>query len=244
MTDLVARVERAGYRSWPAREHVDYRGWQLRYADGFSRRANSALALGTMPADLDSMIQYCADWFAARGLDLVIRMTPLAAGALDSNLAERGFSREGDTYVMVGELPAGDWSQIEVNPEPATGWWSAMASLWNIHAGSLPAWQGIINRIESPAAFGLIEDSATPLAAGLGVLDEEWLGLFEIIVAKTMRRRGLGTQLTSGLMGWGHARGATHGYLQVMGENEGAIALYESLGFRKLYRYWYRRTPG
>jgi ribosomal protein S18 acetylase RimI-like enzyme len=38
---------------------------------------------------------------------------------------------------------------------------------------------------------------------------------------------------------WGKARGAEQTYLQVMENNPPALALYERLGFNKLYEYWY-----
>ncbi len=42
MTDLglVREIEAAAYRAWPAREMIEYDGWQLRFADGFSTPAD------------------------------------------------------------------------------------------------------------------------------------------------------------------------------------------------------------
>jgi ribosomal protein S18 acetylase RimI-like enzyme len=41
----------------------------------------------------------------------------------------------------------------------------------------------------------------------------------------------------------GAARGAVWAYLQVTEANTAAAALYASLGFSDLYRYWYRQPP-
>jgi ribosomal protein S18 acetylase RimI-like enzyme len=41
------------------------------------------------------------------------------------------------------------------------------------------------------------------------------------------------------LLEWGAERGATTAYLQVLGDNEPALALYERLGFVEHHRYRY-----
>jgi ribosomal protein S18 acetylase RimI-like enzyme len=39
---------------------------------------------------------------------------------------------------------------------------------------------------------------------------------------------------------WGEDHGAQKVFLQVETDNEPALALYESMGFKTLYTYWYR----
>ena len=119
-----------------------------------------------------------------------------------------------------------------------------MASLWNISPGQLPGWRAIIDRIDLPAGYAvLVGDDDAPIAAGLGVVADEWLGLFEIVVAESWRRRGIGRAVTEALLGWGGAEGATRAFLQVVADNRPAIALYQQLGFQRGYTYWYRRAP-
>jgi N-acetylglutamate synthase len=54
------------------------------------------------------------------------------------------------------------------------------------------------------------------------------------------RRRGYGHALVRGMLGWAAERGARHAYLQVVAANTPARRLYAGLGFREVYRYWYR----
>lgn len=74
-------------------------------------------------------------------------------------------------------------------------------------------------------------------AAAIAVPGEDLLGLFCIAVAPERRRAGLGTAITTALLARLRHRTA---YLQVEERNTGAIALYERLGFRAVYRYHHR----
>jgi GNAT superfamily N-acetyltransferase len=242
--DLVRQIEATGYRSWPARELELYDGWQLRYADGFSRRGNSVCPVGASTLDLETKLVYCIDWFRKRGLGLVVRQTPLSETGLEEELANRGFALEGRTNVMVADIEGGAVADaVELVPQPTDTWWATMAELWAIESERRKGWRNIIESIRLPAAHGLYTAGDRAVAAGLGVVDGRWMGLFEIIVAEGWRRRGIGRDLAASLLSWGSGLGAQRAFLQVVEGNGPALALYEGLGFRVAYRYWYRRAP-
>ena len=80
-------------------------------------------------------------------------------------------------------------------------------------------------------------------ASGVAALDGDWVGFRSITVAPEHRRRGLGLAVMAALVGWAAERGATTAYLQVLGDNEPALALYERLGFVEHHRYRYLAAP-
>ena len=78
-----------------------------------------------------------------------------------------------------------------------------------------------------------------PVACGMGVVEGKLLGYFSIYTRRSARRCGYGKAMMSALSEWGKANGADYGYLQVEGHNAPALAMYERLGFERLYRYLY-----
>lgn len=76
-------------------------------------------------------------------------------------------------------------------------------------------------------------------ARGVAAYAGDWVGFRSIEVAPDRRRQGLGLAVMAALLEWGAERGATTAYLQVLGDNEPAIALYASLGFDTHHAYRY-----
>jgi ribosomal protein S18 acetylase RimI-like enzyme len=81
------------------------------------------------------------------------------------------------------------------------------------------------------------------VAVGLGVVDQGYIGLFDIVTAPELRRKGFGRRVVLALLNWGKENGATQAYLQVVPTNMPAINLYAGLGFREVYEYRYRTKP-
>lgn len=98
----------------------------------------------------------------------------------------------------------------------------------------------MLQKIAGPRACAIDGPDDDPVCCGLGVLHGKKLGLFDLATTATQRRQGWATTLCRKLLAWGMAAGAQSAYLQVVGSNINAIALYEKLGFRKAYSYWYR----
>jgi len=72
------------------------------------------------------------------------------------------------------------------------------------------------------------------------VLEQELVGLFDVVTHPEARRAGHATELVDGLLGWARDNGARRAYLQMVAANDAARALYDRLGFEPLYHYWYR----
>ncbi len=81
------------------------------------------------------------------------------------------------------------------------------------------------------------------VGVGLGVLEDAFIGLFDIVIDPEFRNRGLGQLIVEIILHWGKNKGAKTGYLQVLSNNIPAIHLYRKTGFSEIYQYHYR-MPG
>jgi N-acetylglutamate synthase len=98
----------------------------------------------------------------------------------------------------------------------------------------------ILQAMPEKTFFVVIMEAGIPVCCGIGVISEAYLGLFEIATRTSHRSHGLATQLCQSILAWGCQQGAKTAFLQVEAINHGAIRIYERLGFRNLYQYWYR----
>ena len=78
------------------------------------------------------------------------------------------------------------------------------------------------------------------IACGLGVLERGYVGLYDIYVDASCRRRGLGGDICTAIMQYGKSMGCHTAYLQCLTDNLGARALYDLLGYHETYHYWFR----
>ena len=105
--DELRQLERTMFRAWPSFEETDYDGWVLRFADGYTKRANSVNALYPSTLCLDLKISRCEVVYAARDLTIIFRMTPHSyPDGLDERLDQRGYKIIDRSLVMLGPLNA------------------------------------------------------------------------------------------------------------------------------------------
>ncbi len=102
--------------------------------------------------------------------------------------------------------------------------------------GSRQARSPVVELVETP---GLVAAGIDDLASGVAAYADDWVGFRSLEVQPDHRRRGLGLALMDALLDWGAEHGATTAYLQVLGDNAPALALYQRLGFREHHRYRY-----
>src|SRR5437763_14581414 len=111
---LVWRVEENCFNAFPSLKHVFFEGWLIRFADGVSRRANSANALRPDCAPVESVIDAVEALYRRQHLPSIFRVPSFLAAGIDGPLAARGYTGEGDTTVLYGAM-----DQLAARADPA-----------------------------------------------------------------------------------------------------------------------------
>lgn len=250
-TDLLARrVEEASLNAWPATSQLLLDGWVVRLAQGFTKRANSVTALYPGVEDATFKVRFCENLYAREGLKAIFRITTIAAGdSLDALLAERGYTRQDPTDVLIRELdstrpaspgPVPGAPDAPLQRVPLGAWLDAYARLSGLAPRTRALHGQLLRSIVPPCCHLILGSPAAPLACGMAVLERDLVGLFDVVTRADVRRAGYGHALVAGLLAWGRAEGARYAYLQKVADNLPADGLYRKLGFGPLYRYWYR----
>ena len=262
MNASIRRVEEASMNAWPALHQLMLDGWLIRLSNGFTKRANCVVPLYHATAaptkTLLEKIRYCENLYAREQLQTVFRLTShspatLNGEALDELLDERGYELIDETQVQLLNLstprdadPASTSVQASAQAKlrlvTAPQWLREYARLAEMPGPTSELHANLIRSIRPDCAFALLVIDEQPVACALGVLEHDLFGLFDVITARAHRDKGYAGQLLIELLAWSTRQGAQQAYLQVVADNDPALALYQRLGFEHLYSYWYRRT--
>jgi ribosomal protein S18 acetylase RimI-like enzyme len=244
-TGLARRVEEASLNAWPALSQLLIDGWVLRFSRGFTKRANSITPLYPETQPLLDKIRSCENLYARENLRTIFRLTNVqSCDALDAALAGRGYTRLDPTLVLIRPSDTVEEPSRREFVELSPGrWLDHYAALSNLPAEARQIHELMLKGIHFECLHNVIVDRDHTLACGLGVLEQDLLGLFDIVTHPEQRRRGVATELIGHMCEWATHRGARYAYLQVEEGNLAGRALYQKLGFQHLYNYWYRISP-
>ena len=237
------RIEEAGLNSWPALQHLLFDGWLVRFAEGYTKRANSVTPLYPSLLAAEEKIARCEHLYQEKQLPTIFRLLSFTRESqhLDSLLARRGYSALDRTLVWSLKLPSSPTMEHPALRGISLRDWLLIYSQWSNRYSQLQhIHRELLARIASPVLFAVLFQQGAPVACGLGVLEREVVGVFDIVTDPAQRRKGLGTQLVTGMLSWGKQHGAQHAYLQVTDSNLAAQQMYAKLGFQESYQYWYR----
>ncbi len=246
-------LARATARGWQPVESESLGDWELRYADGFTRRANSVLALGDPGVPLDEALGLVREWYARRGLHADVQTSTGAEGThelLCAELERRGWAQHTPAQVWTGALaPLGDAdadvSGVRLARTCDEAWLSryqrfgegSPAVLKVLHGGPSVWFASVASQEGAGSGHGV------PAAIGRCVVDGRWAGFMAVEVSPEYRRRGLATAVMTAMARQALEEGASAAWLQVESGNEAAKAMYERMGFAPHHHYHYHRAP-
>ncbi len=243
-----SRIEEASLNAWPALNTYLYDGWLARFANGYTKRANSVTPLYPGALNLAAKIEGCETLYRRQKLPPIFRLPSFAnPGEVDGRLAARGYKKIDATSVQVMDLSfcfalQSERAFILPGRSGMESWLGSFHELSgsNPHRANGETHAQLLNNIIGERCFMVLMVAGEVVACGLAVADNDVVGIFDAIVAEEHRRQGYGTELMESLLDWAVNQHARYAYLQVMVANKLAINLYAKLQFTELYRYWYR----
>jgi N-acetylglutamate synthase len=236
VTPSIVDLERAAYATWSPDEHIVIGGWTVTSNGGWTRRVNSAGAVGT-PETSVGVRDAIAAWLADRGSPLVVRITPLVDQSVVEEIAESwGLASKDETIVMTASGPVrADGAAVQLVDPLDSAFTEDLHRLNGRGPSAVEPWLRIVDRMAGRAVGLWIPGQA----CGVVAIEERLAPVYSVAVDPGHLRQGLATQIMAAAAAWSRAQGATTRFLQVLGTNAAAVSLYEGLGFEARYRYHY-----
>jgi GNAT superfamily N-acetyltransferase len=244
----VSQIEGATLTAWPALKVAHDGLWLWRYAQGYTKRANSIHALDTSDGGYAELrLQRMVQLSHAHGIAPVFRVTPLTPPEVVEVLDGMQWEEFEPSLVMAMEMPDADFpveSTVRYFEPADPEWYKAQAHMSGYSAETVEVLTRILGAISCEAKGVLVYHKAgLPVAAVLACV-ASGLGIYlNVVTHPSARGMGYGRAAMGAALNWVRSRGAHHSALQVLADNAPAINLYTSLGFGEVYSYIYRRAP-
>jgi len=244
---MITKLEELSLNAWASHQTVLYDGWVLRFANGYTKRANSINPLYASSLDLAEKMLFCENTYRKKNLPVVFKITPAVHPTnLDESLAVNGYLKDSPTSVQLLALGTANLQMtqaLEVREDLTPEWLDGFCRMNAVSAANKETLRQILLNIVPRHCFVSLRSAGEVLACGLGVVQSGYIGLFDIVTDGAFRRRGFARQVVRSILAWGQQNQARTAYLQVMLNNTPALHLYSSFGFRESYQYWYRIKP-
>ena len=242
-------IEQATRQIWPALEQKALPYGVLRYAQGVSRRSNSLSLFPECEAQREELIASAEIFFRDRQLDSIIRILDRKSKAscdfqaLDEMLEAQSYELQAPTKIMVMDVPSTPAHEAScvIEEIQLADWLKTWHEFSGQKSSNFAVHLKMMKNISNSHCFTVLKnEQGEILSCGMAVISGAGVGFSCIATAQQHRGKSYGQLLIKGLLDWGKNRQAAYAFLQVESGNSSAISLYEKLGFRELYSYWYR----
>jgi ribosomal protein S18 acetylase RimI-like enzyme len=241
---MIRRFEELSNNAWPALQTMQYDGWILRFANGVTKRSNSVNLLYPSLLEPDKKISFCERLCLSQKITPCFKITDVSEPAgMDQLLDSRGYfihSKISFQTMDIAKIPSDPLRDISIEIKLNPRWIDDFIRMNEFNPAGKSTYIGIMKQLRLPKCLISLSRDHKTIGVGLGVVEDSFVGLFDIVVDKAYRNTGLGYLIVENILRWGRKHGADTAYLQVLTDNAPAIRLYEKLGFTEAYQYWYR----
>ncbi len=232
--------------AWPPKSSILLSGWILRISEGITKRANSVLPLSYFGENLLVDIEQVEKLFQETDLPIIFQLSDyFEPKNLLEQLLELNYEIIDESLLMIAEIEK--INEISLNKsflyshiiEESTSWFDAYSMLTKCSPERMIGNKAIIDRIKFPKGFFFAKHNDQIVGIALAVIERENIGSYDMIVHSDYRRQEIAQSLIKKIFDWGKELYVKGAYLQVQGDNSGAISLYKKVGYKECYRYRY-----
>ncbi|WP_342571871.1 GNAT family N-acetyltransferase [Paenibacillus sp. FSL R5-0749] len=237
-------IEEISLNHWQPLSTLLYDGWVLRFAKGYTKRANSIQPIYYSTLDVHEKIEECERIYASNQLSTIFKITPfIQPDHLDQLLQDKGYAVVDLTRIQIrslDDIKEPVHQAVQIDEQLTTTWLDHFCRLNKVNDLQRETTELMLNNIRTKAGFISLLLDGQVVACGFGVIERGYVGLYDIITDANFRNQGLAEQMILHLLHWAKENGATSSYLQVVANNAPAVKLYAKLGYSEVYSYWYR----
>ncbi|MCU0512451.1 MAG: GNAT family N-acetyltransferase [Anaerolineae bacterium] len=190
---LIQRLELLSAQAMPALLSRFYDGWYLRFSSGYTRRANAIQPLYPSSLPCDEKVTRCEELYQRLHQPAIFKLTETSQPAdLEPRLVDRGYAISPATYVQTLALGGAAPGPVCAGSSTLSdAWLNAYLRLNHVPEAHRATLHAMLQKIAGDTWYALLRDEASgsPVAVGLGVLSQEWLGIFDVVVATGQRQQ-------------------------------------------------------
>ena len=252
--DEIRTLEKKAANGWVAFETHEYDGWEMRFGNGYTGRANSVSVYEDSTKRLEDKVVYCENLYKAQGLPCNFKVTD-ADKELSEYLLHRGYKVVTPSDVMILDTDSEEFAKvlsdegIEENSEafkdvifsdePAE-WFDPYFEFEGFtDEKKIETYKQFHANTKVTKLYVTLMHEGKVAAVASCAIEGEYSLLHNVIVDKKYRGLGLGKKLCLAAIIKSKEMGAKYSYLQVIKDNDVAVNLYNKLGYKKVYEYCY-----
>jgi GNAT superfamily N-acetyltransferase len=239
------KIEELSLNAWPALNTTIYDGWIIRMANGYTKRANSINPLYKFHENFHEKLIYCEAFFEKYSLPTIFKITNLKEHEeIDYELEKKNYEKIDITSVQTIEsiVPQKlNFTDFIIESNFSEDWIKNFIRLSRISDNYYETISQMLNlmRFEVIVVSKKINDES--IGCAFGVIQDDFVGLFDLIIKESERNKGFANDIVKIILNKAFQKGIKKSYLQVVTSNIPAINLYNKLGFKEKYKYWYRK---
>jgi len=236
-------IEEISLKMTPSFKDITYDGWVLKFFKKYFHKTNSIYPLNYGKININKKIDECENLYLKMGFSYAYRITPFSQPQnLDNKLNDKGFKKKFITRMLFLNLNdillnSNKFSDITTDFDE---WSQAYKFIGNFSDIESIIHEDFHKFLSQKKCLMLIKNKKKYISCGMGIINNDYFGIFDVKTNKDYQQKGYATELIKTMLLWAKQNKAKYVYLNVDHSNIPACNLYYKIGFKEIYKYWFR----